>query len=224
MDKKFAIAIDGPAGAGKSTIAKKLAHKLGIVYIDTGAMYRAVALDMIRKGINLEDKDKVGQAINEVKISIRLTEDGQKIFILDENVNSLIRTPEVSRASSVVAAVPEVRIKMVEIQREIAKNNCVVMDGRDIGTYVLPEAQLKIFLTASVEERAKRRFNELVEKGEKNITLKKVEEDILVRDKNDSTRSFAPLKAADDAKVIDTTKLTIDDIITLIMTELTKLK
>lgn len=211
--KKFAIAIDGPAGAGKSTIAKILAKRLGIVYVDTGAMYRTAALYMIRKGIDTKDCEKVSTCVNEFDISIHLGENGQEIFLDGENVNSLIRTPEVSAGSSNVAVFPEVRKKMVDMQKKIACENNVVMDGRDIGTNVLPNADLKIFLTASIESRAQRRYDELKQKGYADISLKDIENDIKERDFNDSNRKTDPLKVAEDAVVIDTTHLTIEQVV-----------
>jgi len=211
--KRFAVAIDGPAGAGKSSIAKILAKKLGIVYIDTGAMYRAVALAVIRSGIDTKDLERVSNIIKEIDISIQLGENGQEILIGDENVNSLIRTPEVSAGSSNVAAFPEVRKRMVEIQRKIAGKNDVVMDGRDIGTNVLPNADLKIFLTASVESRAQRRYEELKQKGYENISLKKIKDEIIERDFNDSNREHDPLKVAEDAVILDTTNLSIEQVL-----------
>lgn len=223
MDRKLTIAIDGPAGAGKSTIARVLAQKLGIIYIDTGAMYRAVALAAIRQGIDTRDSKDVAKLADQINISIEITEEGQTIILEKEDVNALIRTPEVSVGSSNVARVPAVRERLVHIQRDIARNNSVVMDGRDIGTVVLPDAELKIFLTASVEERAKRRYNELCEKGEYNVSIKEVEDDIRYRDFNDSTRNCAPLKIADDAKVIDTTGKTIDMVVQLILDETKKI-
>ncbi len=223
MDKKTAIAIDGPAGAGKSTIARMLAEKLGIVYIDTGAMYRAVALEAVRRGIDTKDRKKLEEMVREVDISIKLTGQGQAVFLGKENVNHLIRTPEISIGSSNVAAVPEVRKKMVELQREIAGTNSIVMDGRDIGTRVIPDAGLKIFLTASVEERAKRRYKELNEAGNTSVTLQEVEDDIRYRDLNDMTRDCDPLRPADDAKILDTTGIPVEQVVELIMEELYKL-
>lgn len=223
MNKKIAIAIDGPAGAGKSTVARMVAEKLGSIYIDTGAMYRAVALETIRKGIDTRDKEKVSQMVGDINVSIKLTKAGQDIFLGNEKVNHLIRTPEVSIGSSNVATVPEVRKRMVEIQRGIAAENSVVMDGRDIGTWVLPDADLKIFLTASVEERAKRRYSELIGKGNCTASIEEVEADIRYRDFNDTTREYAPLKAADDAKIIDTTGKTIDEVVRMILDEVNRI-
>jgi cytidylate kinase len=210
--KKISIAIDGPAGAGKSTVAKKIAEKLGILYLDTGAMYRAVALKAIRQGINTKDVNDVSELVSDINIDVKYIENIQHEYLEGEDVTGLIRTPEVSVGASDVAAVKQVRIKMVEIQRKIASQYSVVMDGRDIGTYVLPKADLKIFLTASIEERALRRYNELIER--KNfVDLCNIRKDIEYRDQNDSSRSFAPLQKAEDAVEIDTTKMTIDEVV-----------
>ena len=220
MSQKFSIAIDGPAGAGKSTIAKLLAQKLGIIYIDTGAMYRTVALQAVREGIDTQDYKKIAQLVKDIQINMELNETGQAIYLRNENINHLIRTQEISMGASNVAKVPEVRRKMMEIQRKIAEQNNVVMDGRDIGTCVLPQAEVKIFLTASVDERAKRRYNELSLKGNCIITLKEVEEDIRFRDFNDTTRELAPLKAAEDAKIVDTTGKSINEVVDFILKEI----
>lgn len=211
-DKKIAIAIDGPAGAGKSTIAKLVSKKLKIVYLDTGAMYRAVALRAIRENVDTLDRDKLANLIKSIDIRVEYMGDDQRIYLDDEDVSDLIRTPEVSIGASNVAVIPEVRIKMVELQRVIAKKCSVVMDGRDIGSYVLPDASLKIFLTASIEERAKRRYNEQLLKGVNNVTLEDVKKDIEYRDKNDSSRAFAPLIKASDAVEVDTTRMSIDEV------------
>ena len=213
MDK-FNIAIDGPAGAGKSTIAKAVAKKLGFIYIDTGAMYRAVGVTALEKEIDPKDSERVISILNDIDMKIVSKEDGQHILIKD--VNGKIRTPQASMAASAVAVIPEVRLKLVDIQRQIASENCVVMDGRDIGTYVLPNAEIKIFLTASVEERAARRYKELVEKGEK-CSLNDVVEDMIIRDKQDSEREFAPLKKADDSILLDTTHLDLEESVSAIL-------
>lgn len=198
------IAIDGPAGAGKSTISKDVAKKLGIVYIDTGAMYRAIGLAAVRKGLDTADHEAVKSILDLVDIKISHIDGVQQIFLNDENVSEEIRLPEISVAASNVAVIPEVRLKLVELQRKLAEKCDVIMDGRDIGTYVLPDAELKIFLTASVEERAERRLKELVEKGV-STTLEEVRTDMEYRDKNDSGRDFAPLKAAEDSVELDNT-------------------
>lgn len=206
------IAIDGPAGAGKSTIAKILSKTLGILYLDTGAMYRAVALKAIREGIDTKDREGLAKMVQKIDLKISFSNNVQRVLLDNEDVSDKIRTPEVSVGASDVAVVPEVRYKMVELQRQIAEKNDVVMDGRDIGTYVLPDANYKFFLTASVEERAKRRYIELLEKGVTGITIEDVQKDIEYRDKNDSSRKLAPLAKADDAIEIDTTNHTIDEV------------
>lgn len=201
------IAIDGPAGAGKSTVAKNISKALGIVYLDTGAMYRTVALKAIRSGIDTTDADRLAEMVKDIDIKVKYINNEQHIYLDGEDVSSLIRTPEVSIGASNVAVIPAVRIKLVEIQRKIAAENNVVMDGRDIGTYVLPNAKYKFFVTASLEERANRRYAELKEKGVDNVSLEDVAKDIAYRDKNDSSRAFAPLLKAADAIEIDTTGL-----------------
>ena len=210
------IAIDGPAGAGKSTIAKAVAQKLGVVYIDTGAMYRAIGLGVVRRGVEASDVDGVEGVLDELSVTIKHTEQGQQIYLNGENVSNLIRTPEISVAASKVAVIPSVRLKLVELQRALAKETDVIMDGRDIGTYVLPDAQLKIFLTASPEARAKRRYDELMEKGVET-TFEDVYNDMVFRDKNDSGREFAPLKPAEDSVMVDTTDLTLEQSIDRIL-------
>lgn len=216
-NKRISIAIDGPAGAGKSTIAKMISKKLQIVYLDTGAMYRTVALKAIRQSIDTLDAQKLAQLVRDINIEVKHINEEQRIFLDGEDVSDYIRTPEVSIGASNVATIPEVRIKMVDLQREIASKCSVVMDGRDIGTYVLPNATLKIFLTASIEERAKRRYNEQLLKGITNVSLEEVKKDIEYRDKNDSSRAFAPLAKAEDAIELDTTNLSIDEVINKIL-------
>lgn len=201
------IAIDGPAGAGKSTIARAAAAKLGFVYIDTGAMYRAVALACVSKQVDTKkDVEGVIRLLPEIEIAIRHVEGEQRIFLGGEDVSAAIRTPEISVAASDVAVIPEVRLKLVELQRKLSEEADVIMDGRDIGTYVLPDAELKIFLTADVRARAERRYKELCEKGVET-TLGDVLSDMKYRDANDAGRSFAPLKQADDAVLLDNTNL-----------------
>lgn len=211
MSKRVNIAIDGPAGAGKSTIAKIISKTLGIIYLDTGAMYRAVALKAINEGIDTKDNVKLLSIIENIDVKISYTDNNQRIFLDGEEVTDKIRTPEISTGASNVAVVPEVRIKMVEVQREIASTESVVMDGRDIGTYVIPNADLKIFLTASLAERAKRRHSELLGKGG-NVSIEDVKSDIEYRDKNDSSRAFAPLCKAEDAVEVDTTQMTVEEV------------
>lgn len=208
--KTFKVAIDGPAGAGKSTIAKAAASKLGFVYIDTGAMYRAIGLFALRAGVETKNAEQVIPLLDDIKIAIRHTEEGQQIDLNGENVSEEIRKPEVSVAASNVAVIPEVRLKLVELQRMLAQKDNVIMDGRDIGTYVLPDADIKIFLTASVDARAKRRLDELEEKGIET-TFAEVKQDMEYRDQNDASREFAPLKAAEDSILLDSTELTLDE-------------
>lgn len=212
----YAITIDGPAGSGKSTMAKKISKDLGIIYLDTGAMYRTVGLKAINNDVNPKDEIGVSRIVKDIDLKIAFEDEQQVIYLDNENVNDKIRTPEVSLAASNVAVFPKVRIKMVEMQRKIAKAADVVMDGRDIGTYVLKNAKYKFFLTAQVEERAKRRYKELSEKG-LTPDLKKIIEDMNYRDKNDSSRAFAPLKQAEDAVLIDTTNFTIEEVIEKMM-------
>ncbi len=213
----FKIAIDGPAGAGKSTIAKLAARELEIVYVDTGAMYRAIALACIRAKID-PDKDIEGveALLPELNVEIAHSEGGQSVFLNGEDVSVEIRLPEVSVAASDVSRIPSVRAKLLELQRGLAEKTDVIMDGRDIGTVVLPDAQLKIFLTASVEERAKRRFRELTEKGVE-CDFDVVKTDIEYRDKNDSQREIAPLKPAEESIIVDTTGKTLDESVDWIM-------
>lgn len=207
------IAIDGPAGAGKSTAAKIVANKLGILYLDTGAMYRAIGLKALKLGINTRDIPAVEAILPATVVEIKYVDGVQNIFLDGENVNAFIREHAVSMAASDVSAIPAVRLKLVELQREIAKKNDCILDGRDIGTYVLPDANYKFFITATAEERANRRFKELQEKGQQ-ISYEEVLTDIVTRDKNDSTRAFAPLKKADDAHEFDTTTMSIDEVVT----------
>lgn len=204
------IAIDGPAGAGKSTISKKVASELGYVYIDTGAMYRTVGLKAVRMGIDTKDAAGVEAILKGTDIDIRHEGVEQHIYLDGENVSDKIRTPEISMAASNVSAIPAVRVAMVDMQRKLAANHNVVMDGRDIGSHVLPDAEIKVFLTASVEARAKRRFNELVAKGEE-VSFEEVKEDMILRDKNDSTRAVSPLIVAEGATVIDTSLLNLEE-------------
>lgn len=208
----FAVAIDGPAGAGKSTAAKQLSAMLGAIYLDTGAMYRTVALAAINRGIDTKNGDALEKMISEIDIDVRFGDKGQEIFLDGENVNDLIRTSEVSLGASNVAVFPPIRHKMVEKQREIASRNNVVMDGRDIGTYVLKDAKYKFFLVASVEIRAMRRFKEMIAKG-LEADLETIVKDIEFRDNNDSSRKMAPLRQAEDAILIDTTNQSIQEMV-----------
>ena len=207
-DKTFSIAIDGPAGAGKSTIAKALARELNAMYLDTGAMYRAIGLYMLRKGIQ-NDPGAVAANVGEVEINVEYIDGAQHIFLGEEDVSATIREPEVSMAASAVSKVPEVRTRMVALQRKIAEGHNVIMDGRDIGTHVLPNATLKIFLTASAEERARRRCLELEQKGMPE-PYEKVLEEMKERDYQDTHRAASPLRPADDAVFVDTSDLDLD--------------
>lgn len=215
------IAIDGPAGAGKSTISKIVSKRLNYIYIDTGAMYRTVALYAIRNQIDTKNSRSVSEILDKIDINIEYSNGEQQVFLNGENVSSVIRTPEISVGASDVAVIADVRHKLVELQRILAETKNVIMDGRDIGTYVLPNADVKIFLTASVDERAKRRYKELIEKGEK-CTLDEVKRDMEYRDKNDSNREFAPLKAAEDAVIIDTTGCTQEESVELVIKTINK--
>lgn len=210
------IAIDGPAGAGKSTISKLAAKRLGYVYIDTGAMYRSVGLAALNAGINTNSESGLAEIIDDIDIEIINSDGTQRFFLNGGDVTGKIREPEVSVAASNVATIPAVRLKLVELQRKMAENGNVIMDGRDIGTYVLPDAELKIFLTASVDERARRRFEELRQKGA-DVDFEEVKRDIEYRDKNDSEREFAPLKPAQDSIILDCTDLSIEEVTDKIM-------
>ncbi len=207
--KPFSIAIDGPAGAGKSTVAKAVATELNAMYLDTGAMYRAFGLYMLRRGA-IKDKSAIIAAVDDVDITVEFIDGAQHIFLGGEDVTQAIREPEVSMAASDVSAVPEVRERMVALQRKIAEGHDVIMDGRDIGTKVLPNATLKIYLTASVEERARRRCLELAQKGNPE-PYEKVLEDMKARDYQDTHRAASPLRPADDAVTVDTTNNTLEE-------------
>ncbi len=207
----ISVAIDGPAGAGKSSVSKAAAKALGFTYIDTGAMYRSVALYAINNGIDIKNETaKLINRLDEIKISIKYTDEGQRIYLFDSDVSERIRKEDVSVGASDVAVIPEVRKKLVELQREMAKSANVIMDGRDICSYVLPNARVKIFLTASSDSRAKRRYDELTEKGIE-CDLKKIKEDMEYRDKNDSMRAVAPLQKAEDAVLLDTTEMSFEE-------------
>ena len=207
----FNIAIDGPAGAGKSTIAKNVAKELSFIYVDTGAMYRAMALYLHRNGISADDPEKIAAGCGGADISIEYRDGEQVVLLAGENVNAWLRTEEVSAMASKSSAVPRVRERLLQLQQELAATQNVVMDGRDIGTVVLPDAQVKIYLTASVEVRAKRRYLEQKAKGEK-VDLKEIEAEIAERDHRDMTREVAPLKLADDAVLVDSSDMTIDEV------------
>ena len=210
------VAIDGPAGAGKSTVARAAAKELGFIYVDTGALYRAVGVHCLRNNIVTTDAESVGAILDDITVELKFIDGVQHVFLNGDDVSTEIRLPEASMAASNVSAIPSVRAFLFDLQRDIAaKNNCL-MDGRDIGTVVLPNAQIKIFLTADPEERAMRRFKELQEKGS-NVTYKEVLDDLLVRDYNDSHREIAPLKPAEDSVVINTTGYTLEESINKII-------
>ena len=210
------IAIDGPAGAGKSTVAQKVAKELSFVYVDTGAMYRAMALYLLRKGVNREKPDEIGEACQNAEISIEY-QNGEQIVLLDgENVNAHLRTEEVSAMASVSSAVPRVREKLLDLQRKLARTMSVVMDGRDIGTTILPDADVKIYLTASSLTRARRRYLEYQEKGEA-CYLAEIQKTIEERDQRDMTREISPLCQAEDAVLVDSSELTIDETVEKIL-------
>lgn len=217
MEKQiFRIAIDGPAGAGKSTIARMAAGKLGFIYVDTGAMYRAIALFCLRQGILPKDEEAVSLAVKEAQITISHVGGEQRIMLNGEDVSGQIRTKEVGNTASTVSAYPAVRAHLLGLQRNLAAGASVIMDGRDIGTCVLPDAETKIFLTASPSVRAMRRFKELKEKGIM-CNLQEIEQDIIERDQRDTSRAAAPLKQAEDAVLVDGSDMTIDQVVNAIM-------
>ena len=212
----YNIAIDGPAGAGKSTIAKMAAKKLDFIYVDTGAMYRAMALYFLRREIDAKDEKKIAEACQHINVTIAYQEGEQQVLLNGENVNAFIRTEEVSMMTSNTSKYPAVREKLLYLQRELAAANNVIMDGRDIGTCVLPDAELKIYLTASASERAKRRYLEQKERGVES-DLAQIERDIIARDEQDMNREIAPLKQAEDAIYLDTSDMTIEEVVTKIV-------
>nr|WP_294237278.1 (d)CMP kinase [Pseudobutyrivibrio sp.] len=210
------VAIDGPAGAGKSTIAKAIAAKMGYVYVDTGAMYRAMALYFLRAGIASNDEAKISSVVDDISVSIKYEDGAQHVILNGEDVTGLIRTEEVGNMASASSVYAPVRSKLVALQQELAKTTDVIMDGRDIGTVVLPNADVKIFLTASVECRAKRRFDELLAKG-MEADFDKIAKDIEERDYRDSHREISPLKQAEDAILVDSSDMTIDEVVNTII-------
>ncbi len=212
----ISVAIDGPAGAGKSTLARKAAAQLGFIYVDTGALYRTVGLKFSKMGADTELQCDIPSVLAETTVDIRFVNGEQRVFLDGEDVSEEIRTPVASMMASAVSAKGEVRAFLLEMQRKLARENNVLMDGRDIGTVVLPNATVKIFLTASAEERARRRYNELIGKG-MNVTFKEVYDDMVQRDYNDSHREIAPLKQADDAVLADTTGLEPQESLELIL-------
>ena len=208
----YNVAIDGPAGAGKSTIAKLVAKEKGYIYVDTGAMYRALAIHFLKKGVTPENTPDVINACRDADVSIRYENGVQQVYLNGENVTGMLRTEEVGNMASKTSAVPEVREKLLELQRTLAKENDVIMDGRDIGTNILPDADVKIYLTASVETRAKRRYDELKEKGE-DCDLDQIAQDIKERDERDMNRETAPLKKAEDAILVDSSNMSIPEVV-----------
>lgn len=215
------VAIDGPAGAGKSTIARRAAEKLGYIYVDTGALYRAVGLKFSKTEADISSDKDIERVLSGTAVDIRFADGEQHVFLDGEDVSGLIRTPEASMMASAVSAKPAVRAFLLEMQRQLARENNVIMDGRDIGTVVLPNADVKIFLTASVKVRAERRFRELIEKGE-NVSFEEVYADIEKRDYNDMHRAVAPLKQAEGACLADTSDLTLDDSVALVVKIITE--
>ena len=209
------IALDGPAGAGKSTVAKAISKKLDIMYLDTGAMYRAVALHMLDNGIAVEDIKKVEEALEEIDLQIKYEDGMQKMYLKGEDVSLRIRENAVSKAASDFSALQPVRVFLVKMQQDTARKNDCILDGRDIGTCVLPDADFKFYLTADSSERARRRAKELIEKGQ-NVDVKKIQEEIELRDYNDSHREFSPLRQAEDAVLVDSTNMNVDEVINFI--------
>jgi cytidylate kinase len=211
------VAIDGPAGAGKSTIARKAALELGFIYVDTGALYRTVALNALRNGVkDTKKSEEVIPTLKTAEVSLKFIDGEQHVFLRDEDVSTAIRQNEVSMAASNVSSIPEVRSFLFDLQRNIAKNNDCIMDGRDIGTVVLPDAKIKIFLTASAEARADRRFKELQEKGQ-DVPYETILKEIKERDYQDMNRATAPLKQAEDAVLVDTTEIGLEESINLMI-------
>ena len=216
MKKTYNIAIDGPAGAGKSTIARLAAGQLGFIYVDTGAMYRSMALYFLRRGANLADEEAVGAACKDIHVEIRYEAGEQQVLLNGENVTGQIRTDQVGNAASAISKYPAVRAALLELQRSLARTNSVIMDGRDIGTLVLPDADLKIYLTASTAVRAMRRYKEFLEKGV-DCTLESVEQDVIRRDEQDMNRATAPLKQAEDAVYLDASDMNISQVVEKIL-------
>lgn len=212
----YNIAIDGPAGAGKSTIARRVARELSFIYVDTGAMYRAMALYLLRKEVNRDDTEQIGNICQDAEISIEYQNGEQIVLLNGENVNSYLRTEEVGNMASVSSAVPRVREKLLSLQRKLAKDMSVVMDGRDIGTTILPDADVKIYLTASSLTRARRRYLELQEKGTV-CNLDDIQKDIEERDQRDMSREISPLRQAEDAVLVDSSDLTIQQVVDRIL-------
>lgn len=212
----YNVAIDGPAGAGKSTIAKLVAKEKGYIYVDTGAMYRGLAIHFLDKGIQKGETEKVIEACKDAEVTIAYEDGMQHVYLNGKDITARLRNEEVGNMASVTSAIPEVRKKLLELQQNLAKTQDVIMDGRDIGTCVLPDADVKIYLTASVETRAKRRYQELLEKGEP-CNLEEIAHDIEERDNRDMNREIAPLKQADDAVLVDSSDMTIEEVVQTIV-------
>lgn len=212
----YNVAIDGPAGAGKSTIAKLVAKEKGYIYVDTGAMYRGLAIHFLDKGIQPQETEKVIEACKDAEVTIAYEDAVQHVYLNGKDISSRLRNEEVGNMASVTSAIPEVRKKLLELQQNLAKTQNVIMDGRDIGTCVLPHADVKVYLTASVETRAKRRYQELQEKGE-DCNLEEIAHDIEERDCRDMTREIAPLKQAEDAVLVDSSDMTIAEVVKTIV-------
>lgn len=212
----YNVAIDGPAGAGKSTIAKLVAKEKGYIYVDTGAMYRGLAIHFLDKGIQPQETEKVIEACKDAEVTIAYEDAVQYVYLNGKDISSRLRNEEVGNMASVTSAIPEVRKKLLELQQNLAKTQNVIMDGRDIGTCVLPHADVKVYLTASVETRAKRRYQELQEKGE-DCNLEEIAHDIEERDRRDMTREIAPLKQAEDAVLVDSSDMTIAEVVKTIV-------
>lgn len=212
----YNVAIDGPAGAGKSTIAKLVAKEKGYIYVDTGAMYRGLAIHFLNKGIQPQETEKVIEACKDAEVTIAYEDAVQHVYLNGKDISSRLRNEEVGNMASVTSAIPEVRKKLLELQQNLAKTQNVIMDGRDIGTCVLPHADVKVYLTASVETRAKRRYQELQEKGE-DCNLEEIAHDIEERDRRDMTREIAPLKQAEDAVLVDSSDMTIAEVVKTIV-------
>lgn len=212
----YNVAIDGPAGAGKSTIAKLVAKEKGYIYVDTGAMYRGLAIHFLDKGIQPQETEKVIEACKDAEVTIAYEDAVQHVYLNGKDISSRLRNEEVGNMASVTSAIPEVRKKLLELQQNLAKTQNLIMDGRDIGTCVLPHADVKVYLTASVETRAKRRYQELQEKGE-DCNLEEIAHDIEERDRRDMTREIAPLKQAEDAVLVDSSDMTITEVVKTIV-------
>jgi len=220
--KVINVAIDGPAGAGKSTIAKKIAKELNYIYVDTGALYRAIAFFSLKNNANTKMEDEISLLLPKINLEIKFINNEQRVFLNGEDVSDLIRTPEISMGASNVSAHPSVRKFLLDLQKKIASENNIIMDGRDIGTVILPNADLKIFLTADAKERAKRRYDELTAKS-MQVDYEIILKEIIERDENDSNRAVAPLKCADDAVKIDSTKMSILEVVDTIKSLIMKI-